>query len=347
MKNYIFVIEDFSIGGVEKVTLRLIKSLKYIQPDLDVTVVYKSSAGCLYSQYKDVVDNLLSVDNLRSCQMNVSLGVVIFTKGGLTVLKRLFHNASAFIAVQHVPIDLPEASVLKNFIRIVGAAILYRQVDRVICVSDGIRHNLLKKIRLASSKVKTIYNPVLNEDIKAQSLERVHYENYYVCVGRLHYQKGYDRLIEVVKECIDRELYIKVVVVGDGPDFSSLSRRITEEGLSENIILHGSDANPYKFMKNAKALLLTSRWEGLPTVLVESAYLGIQSVSFDCRYGPRELTKNGKFGYLVEDGAISQFVDCIQSIESGRFLQTADVCEFLDINASRNYYDYIGGINEF
>lgn len=343
----LFILENFDLGGVERVTFQLLTSLKASYPKIEFSVVYENAEGEFFKQYNDSFECIgLSGSNFlarsrsfKTILNRLSSNVVIYCKGGLSKYKINIAKDKNIkhVAIQHVPIDLPETRWWKNSIRKLGAAILYRRMDKVVCVSKGIENNLIRKLFLHKSKLITIYNPVIDENIIEQAQENIEYNDFYVCVGRLHYQKGYDYLIKAVSLLVNKIPSFKVIIIGDGEDKALLEKKIINLNLSDNIILHGSTSNPYKYIKRAKAILLTSRWEGLPTVLVEAAYLDTQIVSFDCRYGPRELTNNGENGYLVNNGDIIKFADYINAIDEGQVKPSANVDEFTLEKSTFNY----------
>ncbi|WP_061007838.1 glycosyltransferase [Vibrio sp. CUB2] len=334
----LFVLETFELGGVERVTYQLLKGLQDIYQCIELHVVYESDLGDLRKAYTSSFD-CYHMDGRNYWEKKarfkvlldkVSPNIVVYTKGGLSKYKPFSksYNSISHVAIQHVPIDLPETNKFKNLIRRFGAAFLYRRMDRVVCVSKGIAQNLVERIYLSKNKLETIYNPVVDDEIRELSNENLDYSDYYICVGRIHYQKGYDYLIDIVPKIIESVPDVKILILGDGERKTELQERIEQRGLSSNIILLGSVKNPYPYIKNAKAILLPSRWEGLPTVLVEAAFLGTQIVAFNCRYGPFELTSNGKYGYLVDTGDVNRFSDCIISLEGNYTLPSADVTEF-------------------
>jgi glycosyltransferase involved in cell wall biosynthesis len=78
--------------------------------------------------------------------------------------------------------------------------------------------------------------------------------------------------------------------------------------------LPGADANPYRFMARAAAVVLSSRVEGLPAVLVEALALGVPVVSTDCPSGPRDLLADGRFGRLVPVGDAPALATAIEEV---------------------------------
>jgi len=83
---------------------------------------------------------------------------------------------------------------------------------------------------------------------------------------------------------------------------------VKELGLEQDVRLPGFISNPYPYMANASLFVLSSRWEGLPTVLVEALYCGAPLIATDCPSGPREILKNGQYGQLVPVDNI----DCLE-----------------------------------
>lgn len=322
--NICFFMEDLNIGGVETVSLKLIEYFT-LSNDFNVSVVCLSNTGDL----KDKFHKVTKVYEYSSSLELSYFDVVIFTKGGLSRFYRKFKLDIYKIAIQHVPIDLPNSSFFLNFVRKIGAKFLYNRMDRVITVSKGIEENLISKLNLDKKLICTIYNPVISEEINCQAQEFIpEYNDYYICVGRLHYQKGYDKLINIIREVKKLHPKIKVLIVGGGELQDVINKSIESNDLVENIILLGSLKNPYPYIKKSKAILLTSRWEGLPTVLVEASHLDIPIISFDCRYGPSELTDNGRFGVLVENNNEHLFKEAILEFEAGKILAIPCVDDF-------------------
>jgi glycosyltransferase involved in cell wall biosynthesis len=89
------------------------------------------------------------------------------------------------------------------------------------------------------------------------------------------------------------------LILGEGEDRIPLEALIKEYKLEQDISMPGFVTNPYPFMVHAAGFILSSRWEGLPTVLVEAMSLGTPIIATDCPSGPREILMAGKFGQLV------------------------------------------------
>jgi glycosyltransferase involved in cell wall biosynthesis len=343
----IFVLEDFNMGGVERVTYQLLCALKEFYSQINVTVLYEQANGEYFNQYNErfpCIELCGGVFFSKKIFFSKLIDkhkpdVVVYTKGGLSKYKPLWRRNSNIkhIAIQHVPIDLPETGAIKNIIRQLGAAILYRGLDKVVCVSKGIESNLQDKLRLKGSSLTTIYNPVLDASIIKAAEQPVEYSNYFICVGRLHYQKGYDFLLDIMMSEKMLNNNTKVVILGDGEERENLQCQIIKLGLEDSVILHGATNNPYKYIKHANAILLPSRWEGLPTVLVEAAYLNTQMIAFGCRYGPQELTNNGKNGYLVEMGNLKSFSDAIRMVNAKVLKDSPSTASFTLESAVANY----------
>ena len=120
-------------------------------------------------------------------------------------------------------------------------------------------------------------------------------------VGRLTLQKNFLLLIDAFA-ILRRSHDARLVILGEGPERPTLEARIREYGLDDAVALPGFLKNPYACMAHAAVLALSSDFEGLPTVLIESLALGTPVVATDCKSGPREILKNGALGELVPMG---------------------------------------------
>jgi glycosyltransferase involved in cell wall biosynthesis len=88
---------------------------------------------------------------------------------------------------------------------------------------------------------------------------------------------------------------------------------VQELGLEEDVALPGFVANPFAYMTRAEVFVLSSLFEGLPTVLIEAIAVGTRVVSTDCESGPAEILENGRYGKLVPVGDVKGIAEAIAS----------------------------------
>jgi glycosyltransferase involved in cell wall biosynthesis len=126
------------------------------------------------------------------------------------------------------------------------------------------------------------------ELIRRQANETNPYKNedYIIHVGRLTPSKRHDVLLQAyAKSGIGQ----KLLLLGDGPLMDTIQQLAHELAIAEKVIFAGFHPNPYPIIKGAKLSVLTSDYEGLPTVLIESLALHVPVLSTDCPSGPREI----------------------------------------------------------
>lgn len=182
--------------------------------------------------------------------------------------------------------------------------IIYREADKVIGLSEGVSEHMVEKYQLDASKVTRIYNPVDIESIKRKSLEtcEISYTKKFkmIACGRLAKQKNYPLLIKALGKLKDKDYDdFELFIMGEGPDEKYIKRMISDYGLSENIKLIGFQINPYAYMRQADLFILSSLWEGFGHVIVESMACATPVLATDCPHGPREILKDGEYGWLV------------------------------------------------
>jgi glycosyltransferase involved in cell wall biosynthesis len=102
-----------------------------------------------------------------------------------------------------------------------------------------------------------------------------------------------------------------LILVEERPALEALARRL---GLEQDVSLPGFVANPYPYMAQASLFVLSSRWEGLPTVLIEALSCGTPLISTDCPSGPREILSDGRFGKLVPVGNVPALAHAMESM---------------------------------
>jgi glycosyltransferase involved in cell wall biosynthesis len=110
--------------------------------------------------------------------------------------------------------------------------------------------------------------------------------------------KGFACAIEAIG-LLNKHQPVKLLILGDGPLRNELQELIDRLDLNDSVELLGYVQNPLKYFANADLFILSSLVEGMPNVLVEAMMCGCTPVATDCPTGPRELLKDGVFGYLV------------------------------------------------
>ncbi len=185
-------------------------------------------------------------------------------------------------------------------------SITYRLPKRVIAVSKGVAESLFH-YPIPNNKIVSIPNPVSREQISylcelAPSVPDSLPQNYVLGVGRLHYSKGFDRLLKAFSQIKDADIHL--VILGSGEERNNLINLAKELGIQERVHLYNSVENPFPFYRKANCFVLSSRFEGFALVILEALVCGCPVISYDCDYGPSELIQNGINGILVKEGDI-------------------------------------------
>lgn len=122
---------------------------------------------------------------------------------------------------------------------------------------------------------------------------------YFVAVGRLATQKDYPTLLEAYAEARRRGVNHDLLIVGEGDKHAEIENLRDDLSLGEHVRLIGHRANPFPYMKHARAFVLSSIWEGFGLVLIEAMALGIPCISTDCPAGPGDILDGGRCGILT------------------------------------------------
>ena len=134
--------------------------------------------------------------------------------------------------------------------------------------------------------------------------------------GRFEYQKGFERLIRAWKIVGDRAGHDgwRLRIVGDGPEREALQALTTELGLGGSVVLDQPHTDMGDVYRQASVFALSSRYEGLPMVLLEAQAYGLPIVAFDCKCGPRDVVTPGQDGLLVAEGDVSALADALSTL---------------------------------
>lgn len=219
-------------------------------------------------------------------------------------------------------------------------AALYRRADAVVAVSEGVSRYVEATFGVSAARVHTIYNPVVSDELITRSylpLEHPWFKEgepkVLLAVGRLEEQKDFSTLLRAFA-LLRQQRPCRLLILGEGELRGKLEAEVDALGLSGEVALPGFVENPYAYMRCASVLILSSCWEGLPTVLIEAMACGCPVVATDCPSGPREILDNGRYGPLVPVGDTSALAAAIADM-----LSTPTPKEVLEASTARFSYE--------
>lgn len=158
---------------------------------------------------------------------------------------------------------------------------LLSRYDRIVCVSNG-ACNSFKAISGLEKGVEMHFNPIDSDNVRrlAEKEADLPKDVPLICaVGRLSWEKGFERLIVIHKKLLEQGIVHKLVLVGDGPDKDYIQRIVNATDTQDSVILAGYQSNPYPYMKQSRFLVSSSFTEGLPVIAMEALSLGIPMVA--------------------------------------------------------------------
>lgn len=214
---------------------------------------------------------------------------------------------------------------LRYWLENCAARFVYRRVDMVVAVSEGIAFEIITDYHTPAARVVKISNPVVPDNRlvlrKRRLASREAAAWRIVCIGRLVPLKGFELVIKAMKGVPGNWT---LDIWGIGPEHARLQAAILQSGLSSKIKLRGYAPDPYEVLGDADLFVLASRHEGLPATLIEALACQCQIVSTDCPHGPREILDEGRLGQLVPPDDSSALAEAINKALDGKFYTAPD-----------------------
>jgi len=304
-------------GGTERVMLRLATAIHQAGHRTDL--VLASAEGAYLSQ----VPSELSLVDLGSPRVRgtlFSLVRYLWRSRPEAILTAMSHcSVVALLAKkialskarvvvsqrQNLSASIAKSSKARQRIQIAIIKFIYSRADAIVANSQGVADDLCALTGLTRSRVTVIPNPVAFEELEALASYSVDHPwvrerdlPVVLAVGRLTAQKDFATLLRAFADVL-REVPARLIILGEGEDRAALEELCQELGITENVALPGFQQNVYAWMAKSDLVVLSSKYEGSPNVLVEAMALSRPVVSTDCPSGPRELLDGGRLGRLV------------------------------------------------
>lgn len=248
--------------------------------------------------------------------------VVLSTMGHLNILIGAFRWAlpskTIFIARETNTVSVKNKYQPYPLLFDIMYRLFYNNFDKIVAQSDFMKTDLVDNYLIHKDKIVVINNPIdtkiIDENLKKSKGQEsnIHRDNNVlklIAVGRLSHQKGYDLLFKALA-LLDINYHLDIY--GTGPELAKLTDIIEELGLTSNVRFMGFTDNPYEKMAKSHLLLLSSRYEGFPNVVLEANYCGVPVIGFDSPGGTAEIISNGFNGFLVDNEDYFGFAETIK-----------------------------------
>jgi glycosyltransferase involved in cell wall biosynthesis len=210
--------------------------------------------------------------------------------------------------------------------------LLYPRADGIVAVSQASANDLVGFAGLAAASVEAIFNPFDLQRIKILAAAPLTHHWFaagqppvVLAIGRLTEQKDFSNLIRAFAR-LRKSRPSRLIILGEGELRSELEAQGVACGLTiDDIQMPGFLANPFAYLAHCGVFVLSSRWEGLPGVLIEAMACGSPVVATDCPSGPHEILEGGRWGSLVPVGDEDALVKAIDTALATPRAQLPDV----------------------
>lgn len=334
-----------SMGGEERVLLNVLRNLVELNYDVDLLITWNHKENNLFeNEIPKKVNYEFLFDSYNG--KNKLIKEIYRIKAKTTYLKKIekkiknekydivIDYSSNLLKYDNFDIKIPVFAWIHfsltfgeklTFEKIKKYKKQYKKYSKIFAITRVMKEEFINKVGIDEKKVELVYNPIDLKLIekKAENVEKK-YENYlkqdyFLQVSRLTQQKQPEHLVDIYYKLKQAGIKEKLYFIGDGEKKEIIKQKIKEYNLENDIILLGQIENPYPFFKNAKLFVHTAKYEGLPTVLLESLALGTPVVSYDCPTGPRDiLGKNSEYGELISLNDKDMFVEKVLELMNSK-----------------------------
>lgn len=330
-----------SMGGEERVLLNVLKNLVELNYDVDLLITWNHKENNLFeNEIPKKVNYEFLFNNYDGKSKIIKEIYRLWAK--LTYLKKVekiikekkydivIDYSSNLLKYDNLDIKVPVFAWI-HFSLTFGEKLSadkiekykkqYKKYDKILAICDTMRDEFVEILGMEKNKVELVYNPIDLEAIrkKAETIYKK-YENYlkqdyFLQVSRLTEQKQPEHLVDIYYKLKQQGIKEKLYFIGNGEKIELIKQKIREYNLENDVVLLGQIENPYPFFKNAKLFVHTAKYEGLPTVLLESLTLGTPVVAYDCPTGPKDiLGQNSEYGKLIPLNDKDMFVEKVYEL---------------------------------
>ena len=250
------------------------------------------------------------VRHLRAARPYALLAAMSHANVVAALAHRLAHSKGRLVLSERAHLTSVFAQYRGPRMRLTRALmrLTYPWADQLVAVSHGVADDLPRHVPVARGRVVTVYNPIVDDHLLRQADAAPTHRwladpqlPVILAAGRLIAQKDFATLIRAFAQ-LRRKRLMRLLILGEGELREELLALALQQGVADDVALPGFEANPFAAMRAARLFVLSSRFEGLPGVLIQAMACGARVVSTDCPSGPREVLEDGRWGALVPVG---------------------------------------------
>lgn len=315
----LFTIPTLNGGGAERVFVNYIRSLDIKRYDISLLLIHKIGEFLeLIPKYVNIIDLGMSktrygLFKLLKSIKNIDPDLIVSTTNRMNILILM----TSFFIKRNIKICLYEPSMpsaqfgakyLPRYYLLL-MKILYKRSDYIIAQTDEMKSEIVDYYLVSSKKIIVTINPIDTALIDEQIInsDNPYNQSYInlVASGRIREEKGFVFLLNAFARVVKNNKKFKLYILGGiGSDSYMIEMQniIQKYNLKNNVQFIGFKSNPFPYYKNADLFILSSKWEGLPNVVLETLYLETPVIVTDCIPFFRRLIVEGVSGFIVPYG---------------------------------------------
>jgi glycosyltransferase involved in cell wall biosynthesis len=313
-------------GGSERVFLNLLKEFDRSTFEIHLILIDPSGPylsaipsdirvyGLGYSRVARSLPKLVKI--IRNINPDLIFSTIVHLNLAVLLIKPFFtKKTKVFVRESNIPSRALSFGCKETIFRRLYR-ILYSKANGIVCPGEYIKRDLENTFSIDPKIIAVIPNPVdVDSIITKMKLgknclieDRVNL----VAAGSLTRQKGFDVLIKALAEVLNIRKDIHLTIIGEGQERNHLENQIMSLGIEDFVTLKGFVENPYPYFFEADLFILSSRWEGLPNVVLEALACGTPVVAVDCPGSTSEIFEDPSQGSLVSGNDVASLSSAIE-----------------------------------
>ncbi len=306
-------INSLTSGGAEKVVLTLLDQFKHFESQLELLLIEKdrfyelpaSVPSTYLTDYESLEKGPLKIPYLFVCAYRLKKSITqpgqivqshLLRASFINVIAKLLGSKHHAQIVVHSRINFDHKPFYSRGIAKWIYTQIFNRADSVVSICEVMKNDLDGYLNLKNHpKHFAIHNPHNLEEIEAKSKKETTAFNfssdkrYIISVGRLVNGKRIDDLITAFSQIEKKVPNTELIILGDGELRAEFEKYCHDLALDQKVHFLGFQQNPFAYIAKSDLMVLSSEWEGLPNILIESMACGTAVISSDCISGPREI----------------------------------------------------------